>query len=175
MAIIQYTPTKEFVMSLVKSTFRLLLLLLSVFSTLETFGQEADATADVATINGMLQRLETVFATGDIEAAMTAFTDDAIVFAENGADIVGGDAIRAVYTGMMTQFDVTLTFNTVEIEVADDMAYERGTYTLKLVDKASGQVATDATYRHIHILKRQADGSWRTWRMMVNTPPAPAA
>lgn len=42
-------------------------------------------------------------------------------------------------------------------------------------DKASGQVVCAATSRHIHILKRQDDGSWKTWRMMSNSAqPLPA-
>jgi uncharacterized protein (TIGR02246 family) len=130
---------------------------------------------EVAAINALLERLAVVFANGDIEGAMTAFTDDAVIYPANDADITGADAIRAAYTGMMNQFDVGLSFATEEVEVVDDVAYERGMFTLKLTDKASGQLVAETTNRHIHIFKRQPDGSWRTWRMMTNSPiPAPA-
>jgi uncharacterized protein (TIGR02246 family) len=155
-------------MSLLKSAIRLFLFCVSLFGALASHGQ--DVAADTAKINTLLDGLEVTFTNGDIEGAMNAFTDDAIIFAENGADIVGGEAIRAAYTGMMSAFKVELSFNTAQIEIFGDVAYEQGTYSLKLTDKASGQVATDVTSRHLHILKRQADGSWKTWRMMVNTP-----
>ena len=160
-------------MALLKTTLRVLLLVGSLCGALASHGQ--DAAADKATVAAMLDRIESVFANGDIDGAMTAFTDDAIIFAENGADIVGKDAIRAAYAGMMSAFDVELAFNTAEIEIIGDTAYEQGTFSLKLTDKASGQVASAATSRHIHILKRQPDGSWKTWRMMANTPQAAPA
>jgi uncharacterized protein (TIGR02246 family) len=131
--------------------------------------------ADEAAIHALLERLEVVFATGDIEGAMAAFTDDAIIFPADDADIAGAAAIRAAYTGMMAQFDVDLSFDTTEIEIAGDLAYERGMFTLKLTDKASGQVAAENTSRHVHILKRQADGAWKTWRMVTNSATPRAA
>src|SRR5450631_1310723 len=36
--------------------------------------------------------------------------------------------------------------------VANDLAYERGTYTLKIADKASGKVLQDVKNKHLHIL-----------------------
>jgi ketosteroid isomerase-like protein len=139
--------------------------LLLAFTT-PTFAQDAEVDA----VNALLAHLETVFANGDIEGAMTAFTDDAIIFPANDADIVGAAAIRATYSGLMNQFNVGLSFATEEVDVVDDMAYERGMFTLKLTDKASGQLVAETTNRHVHIFKRQADGSWKTWRMMTNSP-----
>ncbi|MGV3591903.1 MAG: YybH family protein [Gammaproteobacteria bacterium] len=139
--------------------------------SLASYGQD-DAT-DRGKIEAMLKRLETVFAAGDIDGAMQAFAPDAIIFGENNADIVGFDAIRAAYTGMLTAFDVELSFDTREVAIFDDTAYEQGLFTIRLTDKATGELASDTTSRHIHILKRQGDGTWKTWRMMTNTP-APA-
>jgi ketosteroid isomerase-like protein len=159
-------------MSRLKNTLSLFLLCVSLFGALTSHAQ--DAAADTAKIHTLLDGLEVIFAKGDIDGAMQAFTGDAIIFAENGADIVGAEAIRAAYSGMMSAFNVELAFNTAQVEVLGDTAYEQGTFSIKLTDKVSGQVASDTTSRHIHILKRQADGSWKTWRMMSNTP-APAA
>jgi ketosteroid isomerase-like protein len=41
--------------------------------------------------------------------------------------------------------------------------------SLWLVDKGNGKVLQDAKNRHLHILKREPDGTWKTWRMMVNS------
>lgn len=157
-------------MSVLKRFVRLFVFALSLFGALASHAQ--DAAVERGKIEAMLNEIEVVFANGDIDGAMRAFTNDAIIFAENGGDIVGADAIRATYAGMMDAFDVELRFDTAEIEILGDTAYERGTFSIKLTDKTSGAVASDSTSRHIHILKRQADGSWKTWRMMANTPAA---
>jgi ketosteroid isomerase-like protein len=75
---------------------------------------------------------------------------------------------------MLAQFDVDTELTSAEIQVAGDLAYERGTYTLKLTDKTTGQVVADVENRHLHIMKRQSDGGWKTWRMMVNSAEPPA-
>jgi ketosteroid isomerase-like protein len=71
---------------------------------------------------------------------------------------------------------MTVHFATEEVAVAGDLAYEHGTYTLKVVDKTSGKVLQNVKNKHAHILKRQPEGSWKTWRMMVSSAePVPAA
>ena len=158
-------------MSLLKSAFRLLSFVIALCTALAA--QAQDAAADKAGVLAFLEQIERDFANGDIDGAMRAFTDDAVIFAENDADIIGADAIRAAYTGMLTAFDVELAFDTQEVAILGDTAYEQGTFSIKLTDKTSGQIASDSVSRHIHILKRQPDGSWKTWRMMSNTPKLP--
>lgn len=142
-----------------------------LFPLLSCFAHAADAEATA--IEALLERIEEVFAAGDIEGAMTAFTEDAVILQNDGPDITGHGEIRAAYTGLMEQFKVGVSFTTTGIDVSGDMAVEQGTYVLSLTPK-SGGAATDATYRHIHVLKKQSDGSWKTWRMMTNSlGPAP--
>ena len=102
------------------------------------------------------------------------FAKDAVIIAPAAPDIVGFDAIRTMYTDMLKQDSMTVHFSTDEVMVAGDLAYERGTYTLKIADKASGRVLQNVKNKHLHILKRQPDGTWKTWRMMVsNAEPTP--
>lgn len=138
--------------------------------------QQANDEADVAAIQTLLEGVETAFNAGDLEQGVSVFADDAIILGQGEPNIAGIEAIRTMYTGMLQQFDIDADLATEEIEVAGDLAYERGTYTLRLTDKASGTVVADLENRHIHIFKRQPDGGWKTWRMMVNnTTPLPAA
>jgi uncharacterized protein (TIGR02246 family) len=127
------------------------------------------AEADVAAIRALIAEIEPTFKSGDIDAAMKVFTDDAVILAQGMPDVVGKEAIRALYQGMMDQYVIDAHLTTKEIQVAGDLGYERGTYTLKLTDKASGKVVADVVNRHVHILRRQPDGSWKTWRMIVNS------
>jgi uncharacterized protein (TIGR02246 family) len=125
---------------------------------------EADEAAVRRTLADTAQRINQ----GDL-GFVDVFAKDAVIIAPSSPDIVGFDAIRTMYADTMKQFSMTVHFSTEEVAIAGDLAYERGTYTLKLSDKASGQTLQDVKNKHVHILKRQPDGAWKTWRMMVNS------
>jgi uncharacterized protein (TIGR02246 family) len=138
-----------------------------------TTGAPEEPKAEEAAIRRTLADLEQRINRGD-PGFVDIFTKDAVIIAPAAPDVVGFDAIRAMYTGMMKQVSMTVHFSTDELAVAGDLAYERGTYTLRIVDKASGKVVQDVKNKHLHILKRQPDGTWKTWRMMVsNAEPTP--
>lgn len=130
---------------------------------------EADAAAIRRTLDDLEQRVNR----GDI-GFVDVFTGDAVVVAPDTPDVVGIDSIRSLYADTLAKVNLKMHFTTEEVVVAGDLAYERGRYTLQVTDKASGQVLQDVTNRHIHMMKRQPDGSWKTWRMMVVAAPAPA-
>ena len=127
----------------------------------------ADPSADEAAVRQTLARVEQRFNQGDI-GFVDVFAKDAVIIAPSTPDIVGFDAIRAMYAGLMEKMTMNLHFSTREVVLAGDLAFERGTYTLKMSDKASGKVLQDVKNNHMHILKRQPDGSWNTWRMMTS-------
>lgn len=133
------------------------------------------AAADEREIREFLRHIEQVFDAGDLDAAADVFTDDAVISAQGTPDAMGKAAIREVYATAMAQVKLGARFNTEEIRSLGDLAYERGTYTLTVADKATGQVLSTAVNRHIHVLQRQPDGSWKTWRMMTNSPTPPLA
>jgi uncharacterized protein (TIGR02246 family) len=121
-----------------------------------------------AAIRRTLANLEQRINQGD-PGFVDVFAQDAVIIAPGAADVVGFDAIRTMYTDMLKQDSMTVHFSTDEVAVAGDLAYERGTYTLRIADKASGRVVQDVKNKHLHILKRQPDGTWKTWRMMVSS------
>jgi uncharacterized protein (TIGR02246 family) len=131
---------------------------------------KADEAAVRRTIAGVEQQINQ----GDL-GFVNVFANDAIIIAPSAPDIVGLDAIRKMYTDMMKQASMTVHFSTEEVAVTGDMAYEHGTYTLRIADKATGRVVQDAKNKHVHIFKRQPDGTWKTWRMMVNSAEPVAA
>jgi ketosteroid isomerase-like protein len=100
------------------------------------------------------------------------FAKDAVVIAPSAPDIIGFDAIRNAYVEALKAASMEVHFSTEEVAIAGDLAYERGTYTLRISDRASGRVLQDVKNKHIHILKRQPDGGWKTWRMMTNSAPS---
>jgi uncharacterized protein (TIGR02246 family) len=130
--------------------------------------------ADEAAIRQTLADVERRVNQGDA-SFVEVFAKDAVIIPPSALDIAGYDAIRKVYEDLMKQALVTVHFATAEILVSGDLAYERGTYTLRIVDKASGKTLQDVRNKHIHIFKRQPDGTWKTWRMMVSPADAPPA
>jgi uncharacterized protein (TIGR02246 family) len=126
------------------------------------------AKAEEAVIRRTFADLEERINKGD-PGFVDIFAKDAVIIAPAAPDVVGFDAIRTMYTSMMKQVSMAVHFSTDEVAVAGDLAYERGTYTLKITDKASGRVLQDVRNKHLHILKRQPDGTWKTWRMMVSS------
>ncbi len=132
---------------------------------------ESRAEADAADIRRTLADLEARINRSDI-GFVDVFTRDAVIVAPDTPDVVGYDAIRALYAQTLAQVSLTVHFTTDEIEVREDLAFERGSYTLRITDKASGKVVQDGVNRHIHMMKRQPDGAWKTWRMMVVAAPA---
>jgi uncharacterized protein (TIGR02246 family) len=101
------------------------------------------------------------------------FAKDAVIIAPSTPDVAGYDAIRAMYEGVMKQSSMKVDFSTAEIVVAGDIAYEHGTYTLRITDRKTGKVVQDVRNKDLHIFKRQSDGSWKAWRMMVNSAEPP--
>ena len=102
------------------------------------------------------------------------FADDAIIIGSGGPDVVGAKAIRALYTDLMKQASLRVNFTTAEVTVADSVAVERGNYSLVITDKATGKVLQSVKNNHMHIMKKQPDGTWKTWRMMTSRAEAPA-
>jgi len=128
----------------------------------------ASKSADDAAVRRTIAGIEQQINQGDI-GFVNVFANDAVIIAPSSPDIVGLDAIRKMYTDLMKQDSMTVHFSTEEVSVTGDMAYEHGTYTLRIADKATGRVLQDAKNKHVHIFKRQPDGTWKTWRMMVNS------
>ena len=127
----------------------------------------SEAAADEAAVRQTLKNLEMRINLGD-KGFVDVFANDAVIIAPGTPDVVGFPAIRTMYLGLMEGNTMKVRFSTEEVVVSGDLAYEHGTDTLKLTDKATGQMIQDVKNKHLHILKRQLDGSWKTWRMMVN-------
>jgi uncharacterized protein (TIGR02246 family) len=128
---------------------------------------------DEKAVRDLLAHIQQSFNAGNLDEFMPVFAEDAVMSNQGFADVAGRPAIRAVYEGAMAQVNMQVHFVTEELNVFGDLAYERGTYTIEMKDKASGQSLPEVHNRHIHIFRRQPDGQWQTWRMMTNGTQAP--
>jgi uncharacterized protein (TIGR02246 family) len=137
---------------------------------------EARQQADPVSVRAFIDNVGETFNSGNLDAFMQVFTEDAIQFNQGFADVVGKAAIRKQYEDALAANDIKVAFHTQEVAVGGELAYEAGTYDIIIRPRSDPKAAPlTVTNRHVHVLKRQADGSWKTWRMMTNnTLPAVA-
>lgn len=152
-------------------TFHLRTFATATIVALSTFGSDQakpdQARTDEAAIRRTLAETERKINQDDF-SFVDAFAEDAVIIAPGAPNIVGFPAIRALYTDVLKQASMEVHFTIEEVVIAGDLAFERGSYTFRLVDRASGKDLQKARNKHIHVLKRQPSGAWKTWRMMVN-------
>ena len=137
-----------------------------------------DRAADEAEIHKMLDSIAGSFKTGDMEQVLAIYADDVLVLGIDQPDVAGKEAWRKVLADQPKDVTINVRMDTKELEIAGDLAYERGTYTAEISSKATGLLLQTVTNRHMHIFKRQPDGHWKAWRLMENAtsptrPPDP--
>lgn len=140
-------------------------LLLAMVGCLERTPQVAGTTAlcslseaDVAWIRAMESEHELQAATADFDAMSTSFAEDVVLMPPNHPDIVGRTPLRqwqGQFLAMGDDYDLTVE----EVAGCGDLAYVRGTYSLSFTPLGAPQPVVDAG-RWLHILRRQADGTW---------------
>jgi ketosteroid isomerase-like protein len=132
-----------------------------------------DRAADEAEIRGLLDSIAGSFKTGDMDEVLEVYADDVLVLGIDQPDVAGKEAWRKVLADQPSDVTIDVRMDTHELEIAGDLAYERGTYTATITSKATGALLQSVTNRHIHIFERQPDGHWKAWRLMENaTSPA---
>jgi ketosteroid isomerase-like protein len=101
-----------------------------------------------------------------------AIIDEEAMFLPPNAPTFGGmETIRSIYRTEFDTFDFDLTITTEEIHVCGDLAFSRENWKGSANPK-DGSEPNIFDNKNLVILKRQIDGSWKTWRAMYssNTP-----
>ena len=124
---------------------------------------------DVAAIKELGQKARAAFNTGDAAAFADLLTDDAILMPSNEPALVGKEAIQSWLQTIFDQATVKLIAEVLEVEVAGNWAFERGTGTSTATLKASGDPVFEDNSKYLTITKRQPDGSWRIYRNISNS------
>jgi ketosteroid isomerase-like protein len=128
-----------------------------------------DKATDETAIRHVLDEISNTFNAGNYDGMFALYRDDVIVSAPGAPEINGKDAWREELKSLPEGLTLKMRFITQELEISGDMAYERGTYLIEAKDPASGQFGPLMEGRHIHIFRREADGSWKGWRLMENS------
>ncbi|HSF99668.1 MAG TPA: SgcJ/EcaC family oxidoreductase [Vicinamibacterales bacterium] len=133
-----------------------------------------DTAADVAAINALVEREIAAVSAGDMEAIWSIFAEDVISMPPNEPAVNGHAGIDAWMAAMMEQMTVSGGYTSSDVIVSGDLAVHRFTGELTLTPKAGGDAVTEAI-KGLHVLRKQADGTWKITQDVWNTDrPAPA-
>jgi uncharacterized protein (TIGR02246 family) len=113
------------------------------------------------------QRFPAAITASDTEAALEVYTDDAIVMWPGVPARMGKEAIRALLDDWFSRYREDLRQTAEEVEVLGDWAWARGRSTATMAPLEGGESRVQ-TGKYLIVLKRQADGSWKTHRACGN-------
>lgn len=102
----------------------------------------------------------------DADRMMALFTADAVLMPTDEPALTGATAIGGHYQEFFDQTPSKIALRPVETRVAGDWAFERIEMTVSL--PGGGGEVLQAQMKHLWILERQPDGSWRIARAIYN-------
>ncbi len=140
----------------------------------DTAAKTPDTAADKAAIAKAHDVVEGAYRSSDCNAMVSVAANDAVFEPPNTPSAKGVDGIRAWCTPMFNQMKTkALTVSNKEIDVSGDLAVDHGDYDWTLTPAAGG-ADVRAQGRYVTIWHREADGSWKTTRLIWNSSePAP--
>jgi uncharacterized protein (TIGR02246 family) len=104
----------------------------------------------------------------DVEKTISFYAEDGSLLPDSGPKATGMAQIRDAWSHLLGMPGVDLTFAPTKIEVAKsgDMAYDVGTYQLKMND-AQGNPTTQIG-KYVVVWKKQADKKWKVMADIFN-------
>ena len=128
--------------------------------------EEDEAVKDI-----ILEALD-VIRSDDFDRYFDLFTEDAVWMMPSSFKDVDQDEARSFYR-LTRKFKFDQETAVDEVVVSDDWAYVRVSFEGYLLSKVDdGSLPLRSVSRHIWILKKQVDGSWKIARDIWNTPKA---
>jgi len=130
--------------------------------------------ADEATLKAGTEKFLAAFNAADQDAIAATIAEDAIEMHPDGAPLAGRSAIMQGMAEDLKAMTSTQTATVDEAIVRGDLGFSRGTWSIRATPKGGGaeQIRNG---KWMVVSKRQADGSWQTWRWMWNQDSTPVA
>jgi uncharacterized protein (TIGR02246 family) len=129
---------------------------------------------DVAKIEDALRQFAAACTAGDSGAAGNTFDEGVVFMPPDTPKIAGKKAVTAWMQSAV--FDVMkqkLQMNLGQAQFFGDQAFITGTFNLEMTPKSGGQTVK-GTGKHMALLKKQKDGSWRYAQAIWNFDKPPA-
>ena len=105
----------------------------------------------------------------DVDKMVSYYSDDASAFPFNAPIATGKEQIRQLWSALMAKPGFSLSFAPTKIDVAksNDLAYEAGTFELKMNDAQNNPTTTNGKY--VVCWKKSAKGEWKVQFDIFNT------
>src|SRR5262245_61585799 len=126
-----------------------------------------DPAADRQAIAAATARFQAAENAGSVDQFRSYFADDLVMMGPNKAPVTGGDSVAALMREFHSAFAVQVEYNSQEIVVFGDWAFDRGTERYTLTPKAGGAPIRKSG-NYLYVYQRQGDGSWRQSRVIWN-------
>ncbi|MBX3255727.1 MAG: SgcJ/EcaC family oxidoreductase [Chitinophagaceae bacterium] len=101
------------------------------------------------------------FNEGNAAGIAEHFTDDAWLMAPEKSALRGKDAVKSYYQAIFDEYNTKLESRYDEVDLSGDIAYGRGFARVTLFPMKGGDSIV-STAKYLNILRKQADGSWKT-------------
>jgi uncharacterized protein (TIGR02246 family) len=135
-------------------------------------GVAATAATDVGAVRQAIETTNARFADaakrGDTAVVGAIYAEDVVVMMPNEPAHRGRDAALKSFASAFTRAQVKeFNIKTDDVQVGGDLAVETGNYEMTLQPAGGAEIKDKGKY--ITVWKRQADGSWRILRDIVNS------
>jgi len=116
---------------------------------------------DIAAITAVSKSRADAFNQGNAAAIAVHFTEDALLMAPDQPMLKGRAAVQSYYQHIFDEYETRLKSYYEEVKVSGRLGYGRGFAEVALIPKQGGQALT-STAKYINIMRREADGTWKT-------------
>ena len=130
--------------------------------------QNVDNQTDIQAQKDFIQNFDIASNAGDFETLASFYTEDAVRMPQGMPAWIGKKAIRDGFKKESEQFDFEAVDSVENVQVFGDLAFMRGSYTIKLIPKNGGEPIHEIG-KWMSFRKRQPDGSWKTASDIYNT------
>ena len=134
-----------------------------------SFAQKSGGSADEQAIRRLDKEWSAATQSKDAGKMLVYYREDASAFPFNAPIATGKEQIQKMWAGLMSMPGFSLSFAPAKIEVAKsgDLAYDVGTFELKLND-ANGSPTT-MMGKYVVVWKKQSNGTWKAVADIFNT------
>jgi ketosteroid isomerase-like protein len=131
------------------------------------FASTRDAAGERQAIAAATAQFEAAENAGSVNQFRSFFADDLVVMGPDKPPVTGGDTVAAQMRVFHEKFAVQVEYNSQEIVVSGDWAFDRGTERYTLTPKAGG-APIHKSGNYLYLYQRQGDGSWKQSRVIWN-------
>ncbi len=128
---------------------------------------DANATTDDVKIKKLGEEFFAGVNAGDLDRRMATMEPGVVIMPPDRPTIVGREEVRRLSQTYSATYEERCSLVYDEVECIGDWGFVRATVTATRTSK-SGDGVEKLSMKNLWIVRRQADGEWKFWRIMFN-------